>query len=128
MSKFWDRQGKPIDNVITWAMMVEDPEYRIVAVDSDEPGGVMVSTIWQGINFGASLRDDEPLATFETVILRPNGDGAARIEENERWFGATEEHARENHLVACRLALGREPRMDNDLKALVVQRERAARG
>ena len=128
MSKFWDRQGKPIDNVITWAMMVEDPEYRIVAVDSDEPGGIMVSTIWQGINFGASLRDDEPLAIFETVILRPNGDDTARIDEGERWFGATEEHARENHAAACRLSLGRDPQMNNGLKALVVQRERAARG
>jgi len=121
----WDREGRPIEDVMTWAKAFEDAETRIVAVDQDAPDTLMVSTIWQGLDLGHSLHQDEPGFTpmiFETAVLTPDSRGAGHIEQ--RVIAATEIEARTNHHNLCLELLGRLPAPNNGLKDEIVRRER----
>ncbi len=114
---YFDRDGKEIESTLEWARKYEDAEYRIVAIDSDgAPDGVMVSTIWEGINkafmdgFGEGAHRD----TFDTAWLT-NGV----IYASERT--SSEEEAREKHAEFTRLYLGREPRPGDGFKQMAVE-------
>lgn len=133
MTLFWDREGKPItegrgDGVIEWAMKFEDSEYRIVAVDQDEPGGPMVSTIWQGIDLNHSIIPTENPAIFETVILYAKQDNPQQSEIDHREFSVSEEEAFEVHAMFCRTYLGREPVLPTGLKDEIIAREKERKG
>lgn len=47
MTDFFDREGQPLE-LLDWARLYEDVEYRQVALD--EAGKYSVSTVWQGFN------------------------------------------------------------------------------
>ena len=45
--RYYDRNGNPID-VLTWAPLFENFEYKKVAVYEDER--ITISTVWLGLN------------------------------------------------------------------------------
>lgn len=94
--KFYDRDGKPLEEVFAWADLYSDLDYRIVrhtiVRQADRLGVVLdVGTVWVGhdLSFGAS---PSPLI-FETMIMR---DGRVGY-EIERW--TTETAARNGHAL-----------------------------
>ena len=115
---FWDRDNKPIEDVIVWAMKFEDPAYRIVAVDQDGPGTPMVSTIWEGLDLARSLRvTDDTAMIFETAYI-VNGD------VEDRWIDHSEVEAIQRHRMVCLSLLGREPRPSDGHIQTIVEREK----
>jgi hypothetical protein len=115
---FWDRQNQPIEDTIEWAVHFEDPEYRIVAVDQDDEGTPMVSTIWQGLDLARSLHaTDDTAMIFETAYLE---DGLVV----ETWHDHSEGEAFHRHRMVCLSMLGREPLPNGGLKNLIVDVER----
>lgn len=87
---FFDREGNPIDEVIEWAKKFEDPEYRIIAVDQDEPGSPMVSTIWQGMDLARNFRADIPPMIYETALLLPKEGNPDEANITQSYYSATE--------------------------------------
>lgn len=99
MILYWDKQNQPIENVLTWARLFEDHEYRRIAFD--EHDGVVVSTIWQGLDLSHTLYQDGSTAMiFETLVWRPpTGEDLART------YWHTEADALEGHQALVRLHL-----------------------
>jgi hypothetical protein len=117
MTLFWDRQNKPIEDTIEWAKKFEDLTYRLVAVDVDNPGAPMVSTIWNGMDqafdpFGT----DETALIFETAYIV---DGELR----DKFASHSEEGALEMHRMVCLELLGREPRPEDGHVQTIIDRE-----
>jgi hypothetical protein len=70
---FYDRQGRPLPNVLAWAKLFEDVEYQVVAQE-DVLGSTgemaWVSTVWLGIPQNLSaLEGYGPPIIFETAIF-----------------------------------------------------------
>jgi len=86
---FWDRQGQPIADFMDWALKAEDDAYRIIACDTI--GGLVVSTIWIGIDGIGELFGGKPMI-FETLVFE--GDKVVGGEKN-----ATESEARSAHAL-----------------------------
>lgn len=111
---FWDRKGEPIEDVIAWAKLYEDVEYRVVAVDVDDMDpdktSKMVSTIWNGITGNL----------FETATIR-NGV----IEDFVRSY--SEEEALHMHDLACQNFLFRDARPEDRVRETIVEREKEAK-
>lgn len=121
---FWDRQGNPIEDTIEWAQKFEDSEYRIVAVDQDDPGTPMVSTIWDGFDLAHNFNNDVPPMIFETVLLEANPDSTGQGTIVRSHFSVTEEEAYAAHRMFCHDHLNREPAPNNGLKDEIIRRER----
>ena len=69
---FFDKQGRPLPDVLTWAKLLEDPEYQVVAYDEvlGPTGQMRVSTIWLGLPQNLSgLEGYGPPIIFETAIF-----------------------------------------------------------
>jgi len=64
MSRYFKRDGTPI-NMIEWAKLFDDIEYKIVKRD-DLKCGCHVSTVWLGLDH--SFSDVAPLI-FETMVF-----------------------------------------------------------
>lgn len=115
---FWDRQNRPIEDVIDWARKFEDVGYRVIAVDSDGPGLPMVSTIWQGMDLAHMLHvTDDTAYIFETAFVL---DGQAV----ETFIWHSEEDALAGHRKVCVEMLGREPRPEDGHVQTIIERER----
>lgn len=65
---YYDKHGEPIDDVILWARLFEDMEYRRVAMDW--VGELWVSTVWLGLDHNMWL--EGPPLIFETMIFEDN--------------------------------------------------------
>lgn len=103
MTEFRDRQGKVIEGgVLAWAVMYEDNEYRIVAVDGDDETQVWVSTIWTGFSSDGYL--------FETMVF--DSDGA--VLDMSRTH--TEKAALEAHEALCQRTFGRGARPQDGMR------------
>lgn len=90
-SLYYDREGKPIDDLVEWGRLLGDLKYRVVeAVESD---GVRVSTVWLGIDHS---HGEGPPLIFETMIFGGPHDGY-----QERY--STEAEARAGHAEALKL-------------------------
>lgn len=68
---FYDRQGKPLTDVLEWAKLTDDDSYQRLAQDTT-PGGVFwISTVWMGIDhshwFGTG-QNPHPII-FETMVF-----------------------------------------------------------
>jgi hypothetical protein len=114
---FWDRKNQPIEDSAKWAEMYENPEIRLVALDYDDDSGIMVSTIWEGLDRGLSLDvTAETALIFETARIR-NG------EVEEAFLSNTEEEALEKHNTVCTVALGREARPEDGFRQKVIDGE-----
>lgn len=53
MNLYFDKAGTPIDRH-EWSRLMEIPAYRVVA--KSEVRGVLVSTVWLGLNHGSEAR------------------------------------------------------------------------
>lgn len=121
---FWDREGNPIEDTIDWAKKFEDPEYRIVAVDQDFPGGPMVSTIWQGIDLARNFDDSIPPQIYETALLLPKEGNPDEANITQSYYSATEEEARHAHQRLCEDFLNRDAAPNDGHKGEIVAREK----
>lgn len=72
MHVYYDRAGNPVDDLTEWSRLRRDPHAYAVA-RTELPGGVVVSTVWLGINL--AINDDLPLI-FETQVLGGEHDEA----------------------------------------------------
>jgi hypothetical protein len=114
---FWDRENKPIEDTIEWAMKFEDVAYRVIAVDTDGPDQPMVSTIWEGLDLGHSVIPGSIPLIFETALVV---DGYV----TDKWLSATEEDALHNHALACREYLLRDPRPEDGHVQTIIERDK----
>jgi len=94
-SRYYDRNGQPIDDVIEWGRKFEDMDSRRVALDEIPCGdeSVRVSTVFLGLDH--NYFDDGPPLIFETMVF----GGPPAVDQWQRRY-ATEEEAREGHEVA----------------------------
>ena len=92
MSHFYDRAGEPI-TLTRWNGLIEDLDYR--RVDRTSAQGVVVSTVWLGIDH--NLDPAGPPLFFETMTFGGPLDG-----EIVRY--SSELDAREGHARAVRRA------------------------
>lgn len=86
----YDKNGDPVDDLLVWAGLFEDMEYR--RVGSTEVGDYWVSTIWLGIDHNWGFGGD-PLI-FETMVFIR--DGEYQDEYMDRY--STEAQAFDGHL------------------------------
>lgn len=99
MHVFFDRAGNPMEDLSEWSRLRRDPHASTVA-RTELPGGVIVSTVWLGINL--SVNADQPLI-FETMIFGGPHD-------NAMWRYPTEPAALAWHdQIVTALRAGREP-------------------
>ncbi len=91
MSRYYDRRGNPVADVITWARTFEEADRH---VGDTTIGDVRVSTVWLGVdhNFGSG-----PPLLFETMVF-----GGKLDEEQERY--STEAEAEAGHARWVKLA------------------------
>lgn len=66
----YDRQGKPITDLLAWAKLLENESYKRVA--EDQIGPYWVSTVWLGLDHNHSIKGS-PLI-FETMVFGPGED------------------------------------------------------
>ncbi len=85
MSEWYDRNGKPITDLLEWARLLNDAEYKRVAYD-DLGDGRYISTVWLGLDHGYGRG---PPLIFETMTFGPGGGDCQRY--------ATLEEARRGH-------------------------------
>jgi len=94
---YYDRKGRPMD-LMEWARLSEDPDYRIVA--QHWVRGWMVSTVWLGIDHGfATMFSGGPHipVIFETMIFAP---GDVRLAEDDELDQYQERYATEEAALA----------------------------
>lgn len=116
---FWSRKGEPMDTT-EWAMAYEDPEQRVVAVDTDGSTD-MVSTIWEGLCRPLPEREQEtPVGIFETAWV-VNG----HVED--AWRTDTEEGAMIMHQAVCLKVLGRRARPEDGWREKAIEKSRRKR-
>jgi hypothetical protein len=87
MGWYYDKQGERLDDMLGWARLVEDNEYKLV--EQTEVGEAFVSTVWMGIDHNFASPGNPPLI-FETMIFGGDHDEC-------QWRWATEEEARKAH-------------------------------
>lgn len=90
MSDWYDRQGKPIPDLLTWGRMMEDIKYRRVA-NTKVKRGVTVSTVWIGLNH--RIGEGPPLI-FETMVF-----GGPYDSYQERHMSEDQAKARHEEIV-----------------------------
>jgi len=95
--RYYDRQGKPMGEVLAWAKKLEDPTYKLVA-KTELPNGVMISTVWLGLDH--SFRKRPPLI-FETMVF---GENAAQGDQYQERY-TTEALALIGHQTAVDIEL-----------------------
>lgn len=87
MSTYYDRNGNPLTDLMEWATLLNDPEYKRVAWD-ELPAGGHLSTVWMGIDHEFFGRG--PPIIFETMAFP-----VEQYDIQERY--ATLEDARAGH-------------------------------
>ena len=99
MSRYYDKQGKPLDGALAWARLFEDGSYRHVAEDFVVRGNhpVRVSTVYLGLDHQYG---DGPPLIFETMVFGGVFDG-----EQERY--STLEQAQAGHAAMVQRVSGK---------------------
>lgn len=93
---YWDRDGEPIGDVLDWAKLTEDWDYKLVA--SEEVGPWTVRTIWSGVDW--SFGDSERPLIFSTGVWRTAGE--INVTEERHWATEAEAIAGHAEVVAAR--------------------------
>lgn len=104
----FDREGNEI-TFWEWSGYASDPEYKIIA--QHRFGPFFVSTVWLGIDHGASrwFQDEGEKAApviFETMIFDDTDDENApehELKDYQKRY-STEQEAKEGHADACVMA------------------------
>jgi len=100
---YYDRNGVPITSTLRHGRMMQDLEYRRIALDVI--GTARVSTVWLGIDHNFGMHG--PPIIFETMVFdmpdgwTASGDIAGVWEDRGCWRYATEEEARAGHEAVC---------------------------
>ena len=89
MIRYYDRQGNPITDTLTWAKMFEDMSYKRIA-ETTLPDGKWVSTVWLGLNHNY---DAGPPLIFESMVFSSKDE----MRELDREQYSTEEEAKKGH-------------------------------
>lgn len=73
-ANYYDKFGEPIDDLLEWARLFDDLQYKRIAL-TRLWHGARVSTVWLGIDHNFS-NDDGPPLIFETMVFggRDGGD------------------------------------------------------
>lgn len=71
MSRYYDREGKPIEETLAWAAKIEDKKYFRVA-ETTLTDGKWISTVWLGLDH--NYMHDGPPLIFETMVFPSEGD------------------------------------------------------
>jgi hypothetical protein len=87
----FDREGKPVDDIVAWGLLRDDRAYAQLC--DDDVNGVRVSTVWLGIDVGAKIDGRVP-RIFETAIF----DRAGHVTQTRSY--CTEPEARKGHAEA----------------------------
>jgi len=90
---YYDREGEPITETLTWAKKFEDRAYKRVA-ETLLANGRWVSTVWIGLDHQMGVG---PPLIFETMVF-PSKDDMSDIDV-ERY--STEAEAIRGHTVMC---------------------------
>lgn len=97
--RFYDRQGNELADVVAWAELYRDDDYKRVAVD--RVGDAMVSTVWLGLDHAGPFGGGPDI--FETMVF-----GGKHSSWQRRY--ATEEAAVQGHAqVVEALRRGEDP-------------------
>jgi hypothetical protein len=91
--EYYDRNGVPMSQT---AWLSVDRDYKRVALEEFDGGGVSVSTVWLGLNHEWDER--RPPLIFETMVFGGKLDG-------EQWRYSTEQQALDGHAEAVALVL-----------------------
>ena len=70
MILYYDRQGRPIKDTLSWSRLFENLDYKQVA-ETYLSDGKRVSTVWLGLDHG--FGKGEPLI-FETMVFSKKGE------------------------------------------------------
>jgi hypothetical protein len=65
MDLFYDKDGRPIEQVVYWAKKYEEPGYKRIA-ETTLPDGKWISTVWLGIDHNHGTG---PPLIFETMVF-----------------------------------------------------------
>lgn len=95
MSGYYDKDGTPISDVMTWGLKLQDPEYKRVAKDTLDDGR-MVSTVWLGLDHGWG---DGPPLIFETMVF--SSKDSFDDQYMERYATEAEALAGHQRIVQC---------------------------
>lgn len=79
---YWDRDGQPINDTLSWAKLFEDWDYRIV--EDFQVDDVRVVTVWTGIDSEDPFDTDEP-NIFSTAVFQMNGTEIGEMLDEEHW-------------------------------------------
>lgn len=66
MSIYYARDGTPLEDVIAWGKLFENPEYKRVA-STTLKDGKWVSTVWLGMDY--NMFGEGPPLIFETMVF-----------------------------------------------------------
>jgi len=106
MLKYYDREGDPI-SYEEWLEKFETPGYQHIA-KTELDGGVMVSTIWLGMNH--QYNEGGPPIIFETIIFEGEHD-------QEMWrYSTFEEALADHHRIVQALKDGVDPNKETEGK------------
>ena len=94
MIRYYDRQGKPLPDVVTWCRLLEMRSYQHAA-ETTLPHGLWVSTVWLGLDH--NFNPNGPPLIFETTVFRTKAD----LEGLETRRYSTEPEARAGHDALC---------------------------
>lgn len=70
MIPYYDKDGEPIDDVMVWARLFEDTQYRFVGqtdVTSEDGAKFRISSVWMGMNH--AYHPNDPPLIFETMVF-----------------------------------------------------------
>lgn len=68
-ARYWDKEGSPIPDVVTWAWLLDKPGYKGI-VETTLADGTWISTVWLGLDqrFNHRFNNSPPLI-FETMVF-----------------------------------------------------------
>lgn len=84
--------GNYEEQFLAWARDIEDPIQKVVKCEKLK-NGIVVSTIWLGLNHQIWGRDEKPMI-FETMIFPPDGWDDLDMERYSTEIEALEGHER----------------------------------
>lgn len=91
LSRYYDKEGKPIKDVIEWGKLFEDFSYKVIKQET-LPNGLWISTVWLGLNH--NWAPNGPIHIFESMVF----SRIDRLEEQDMERYSTLEQAKAGHL------------------------------
>lgn len=93
MSRYYDRDGRPID-LWQWSKLMEDREYQVLQHTVVNKRW-LVSTVWLGLDHGFAFLGDPTPLIFETMVFNARAEAPRDDLEMRRY--TTEREALRGH-------------------------------